>query len=168
MRHLLGGVAFAALLAAGLPAAAQTNGAASANPPPAASDQSAPGASHHTGMSSGHHQNATSGTSMEETGTKHKKHAAKHGKTMKMASRHQPSPADNKAEQLNREELERVQQNGARMPSSGSSTMPNAGTMPGTSKQPSNGTPFPNAGANTMPGTVTSGASPNSRVHSQQ
>jgi hypothetical protein len=150
MRHLLGGAAIAALLAAGLPAAAQTNGAAKSTPPAATSDQSAPG---NAGMSSGDHQNATSGATTDESGTKtkHKKHAAKHKgmkatKTTKTSARHQPSAADNMAEQLNREELDKVEQNG-RMPTSGTSSMPN--NTGGGAMQPANG-------ANSMPGTVTS------------
>lgn len=119
MRHLLGGVALAALLAAGLPAAAQTNDAA----PPAASGQN-------SGMSG--NQGATSGATTPESGAKHKKHAAKH-KAMKNAAARHTSPADNMAEQLNREELEKVQQNSSRMPASGSSTTPGAG---GADKMP--------------------------------
>jgi hypothetical protein len=111
MRHLLCGVALAALLAAGLPAAAQTKDAS----PPAS-----------TGMSSGEQQGGTTGAT--EPGTKGKKHAGKHKaktKATKTSAGHQRSP--DMAEQLNREELDRVQQGGGQMPASGTSS----GGMPG-------------------------------------
>jgi hypothetical protein len=130
MRYLLGGAAIAALLAAGLPAAAQNNETSPANPPSAATDQ-----------------NQNSATP-NEPGTKHRKHSGKHAaqhRSKNMAGRHHASPGDNIAEQLNREELQRVQQNGGKMPGSGSSMTPGAGTMPensgGGMQQPSNGTP---------------------------
>ena len=148
MRRLLGGAAFAALLAAGLPAAAQTAGGA----PPAASDQTAPATPHKPAMSSRQRSGtSTPAATSGETTAKGKKHAARH-KTM--AKRH-TSPADNMAEQLNREELEKVQRNSAPMPGSGTSERANPS---GAGAAPSNGTPFPDAGANSMPGTVTSGA----------
>lgn len=90
MRHLLGGVALAALLAAGLPAAAQTNGATQPN--------------------------AQTGASTDDTGTMAKGKHAKHQAT----ARQRASSDDNIAEQLNRQELQRITQNAA--PASGSTT----------------------------------------------
>jgi hypothetical protein len=94
MRHLLGGVAIAALLAAGLPAAAQNAGT---------DQQQAPATTHH--KATGKHM------------TKHPSQQAKAKKGAKGSSK------DNMAEELNRQELERVSQGAG---STGSGT-----TMPG-------------------------------------
>ncbi len=118
MRHLLAGVALAALLAAGSPAGAQTS-----TTPPAAPHQAKTAVPHHPAKS---------------------KHVVKH---KRMAKRH-TSPWDNAAERLNREEIERVQKNAAQTragaapaPVSGTSAAPSNGTpfpnagansMPGT------------------------------------
>jgi hypothetical protein len=95
MRHLLGGVAIAALLAAGLPAAAQNADT---------DQQQAPTTTHH--KNAGKHM------------TKHSSQQAKAKKGAKGSS------GDNMAEELNRQELERLSQGTSNMPASG-------GTMPG-------------------------------------
>ena len=93
MRHLLGGVAIAALLAAGLPAAAQNAGT---------DQQQAPAMTHH-GMA------------------KHKAmHSSQHARAKKGTS---ASSNDNMAEELNRQELDRLSQANSQMPASGT-TMP--------------------------------------------
>ena len=95
MRHLLGGVAIAALLAAGLPAAAQNAGT---------DEQQAPATTHH--KSTGKHM------------TKHPSQQARAKKGAKGSS------GDNMAEELNRQELERLSQGTSQMPASGTTTMP--------------------------------------------
>jgi hypothetical protein len=97
MRHLLGGVAIAALLAAGLPAAAQNAGT---------DQQQAPGTMQH------------------KSTTKHKaKHPSQHAQKTKAKKGAKASSKDNMAEELNRQELERVSQGTSQMPASGT-TMP--------------------------------------------
>jgi Flp pilus assembly protein TadB len=93
MRHLLGGVAIAALLAAGLPAAAQNAGT---------DQQQAPATTHH---------------SMHKA-----KHSSQHAQA-KAKKGARASSNDNMAEELNRQELERVSQGTSQMPASGT-TMP--------------------------------------------
>ncbi|MGO8918270.1 MAG: hypothetical protein ACLQJR_20415 [Stellaceae bacterium] len=96
MRYLLSGVALAALLATGLPTAAQTD-ATQPKTPPAASDQNTP---------------AMPGTKAKA------KHA---GKSASMAHRRGGRASEDKsAEELNRQELARLQQT----PNTGSSAMP--------------------------------------------
>lgn len=96
MRHLLGGVAIAALLAAGLPAAGQNAGT---------DQQQAPGTMQH------------------KSTAKHKaKQPGQHAQT-KAKKGAKASSQDNMAEELNRQELERVSQGAGQMPASGT-TMP--------------------------------------------
>jgi len=93
MRHLLGGVAIAALLAAGLPAAAQNAGT---------DQQQAPATTHHHAA-------------------KHKAmHSSQHAQAKKGT---RASSSDNMAEELNRQELDRLSQANSQMPASGT-TMP--------------------------------------------
>jgi hypothetical protein len=113
MRHLLGGVALAALLAAGLPAAAQNSSKTQPTTPPAASDQG--------GMSQSPAASDETGASTKAKG----KHAGRHHT---MASNRGASE-DNIAEELNRQELQKLQQ-GA--PSSGTSGEPSMNAQPGT------------------------------------
>jgi len=111
MRHLLGGIALAALLAAGLPAAAQTSSTRQPTTPPATSAQSG---------------TSQSQVAADETGTSTKakgKHAAKHHTMAQRGG----SSEDNIAEELNRQELEKLQQG---TPTSGTSAQP--GGMSGT------------------------------------
>jgi len=135
MRHLLSGVALAALLAAGLPAAAQTNGTPQPKTPPASSDQNTsvtpnkPRAGGQAGMSSSEGQSGTSQPADATGGpaTKAKSKHAHAGKDKKMASAHRrggSAPGDNMAEELNRQELAKVQQGSSPPPSAGSSAMP--------------------------------------------
>lgn len=109
MRHLLGGVALAALLAAGLPAAAQTNGT-QPQTPPAASNQSG---------------TSQSAAATDEPATKAKnKHA---GKNKSMAAAHKRggmAAEDNMAEELNRQELAKVEQGSSPGQGSGSTATP--------------------------------------------
>ncbi|HWI25638.1 MAG TPA: hypothetical protein VN668_01630 [Stellaceae bacterium] len=154
MRHLLGGIAVAALLAAGLPAAAQMSN--TAHQPPLLSSPPAPRAQNAAPAQSAQAQNDTStepqsGTSTaqqpapsaaepapgatnggtEGQSTQPAQHkpakAAKRGAhhaTQKVAqNRH---AEDNMAEQLNQQELQRVQQGST---SSSGSTAPAGSTM---------------------------------------
>jgi hypothetical protein len=99
MKHLLGGVALAALLTAGLPAMAQTD-SSSGKQPPAASPSAG------TAPQSG----TTTAGNMERVGS---------------GAKHKASPTDNMAEQLNKKELQRVE-NGGGQPMSGTSQPPAA------------------------------------------
>lgn len=112
MRHLLAGVALAALLAAGLPAAAQTRGAAQPNTPPAASQTPPASPGDADTMPSAGQSGASRAA---EPATKAKgKHAAKSpGEAHRRIS---SSPDDNIAEDLNRQELARLQQDSTRTP----------------------------------------------------
>lgn len=101
MRHLLGGVAIAALLAAGLPAAAQNTGT---------DQQTAPSEQHHPAMSG--------------------KHATKRAHHAQSASKKGASQ-DNMAEELNRQELQRIAQGGGGQAPGSGTTAPAPGMMPG-------------------------------------
>jgi hypothetical protein len=168
MRHLVGGIAVAALLAAGLPAAAQMSTTAHqppllSNPPAPRAPKAAPGASGQSGTSTPQAQTGTStaqqpapssaepvpsatngGMEGQSTNPQHPatraktgkatpgKHMAKRGAhhgTQKMAQNRTNAAQDNMAEQLNRQELQRVEQ-GSSMPGSGSSA---PGGSPATS-----------------------------------
>lgn len=154
MRHLLGGIAVAALLAAGLPAAAQMSN--TAHQPPLLSSPPAPRASQAAPAPSAQAQPGTSteaqnGTStaqqpapssaeptpsatnggMEGQSTPPTQH--KPGKTAKRPAHHPAQKMaqnhhaeDNMAEQLNQQELQRVQQGAT---SSSGSTAPAGSTM---------------------------------------
>jgi hypothetical protein len=128
MRHLFGGVAIAALLAAGLPAAAQTSSTDQQNAPAAAPSQSAPmpkgDMQHMKGMSnSGTSEAAKPGVKKSakmpghHRAAKAKTHEARQALAHKRGGR---APEDNMAEELNRQELQRVSQ-GAQTPGSGTS-----------------------------------------------
>jgi hypothetical protein len=146
MRHVLGGVALAALLAAGLPAAAQTNGT-QPKTPPAASNQDTPvtpnnegvssspadtrsttkpGPSGASGMSSSPDQSGSSQLSAapDEPAAKAKgKHAGKN-KSMATAHKRGAAAGDNMAEELNRQELAKLEQGSSPGQGSGSSATP--------------------------------------------
>jgi hypothetical protein len=117
MRQFLSGAALAALLAAGLPAAAQTGGTAQPNTPPASASQPTPAAPAHRDMSSNPGRTGASQASdaAGEPRTKAKsKHAAKHRSLARRKA--SSSPNDNVAEALNRQELAKIQQASTRMP----------------------------------------------------
>ena len=107
MRHLLGGVAIAALLAAGLSAHAQTSGTDRQKPAPSASSGAQSGAT----------------TPSDTTGQTGKAKTGKHAGKSKhaMTRRGGTSPEDNMAEELNRRELENVMRSAGQAPSSGTS-----------------------------------------------
>jgi hypothetical protein len=111
MRHLLGGVAIAALIAAGLPAMAQTSSTDRPTSAPSATNTPQSGA-----------------TMPSDTGDqpKAKKHTGKNRGAQAMTQRRGGSPQDNIAEELNRQELQRVEQGGGAQPRSGTTQ----GTMP--------------------------------------
>ncbi len=167
MKHLLSGVALAALLTAGLPALAQTSGS-DKQPPAAQSGTSATGASPsmpadtdsaQSGATTGATSNAPTGPAKKAkapaaadaqsgssaTGAKTSvpagtdsaqsgatmpsdssatsgKHAPKSGG----AAKHSQSASDNMADELNRQELQRVQ-SGGQTTGSGQSQPPSAG-----------------------------------------
>jgi hypothetical protein len=154
MKHLLSGVALAALLAAGLPAIAQTSSGDGAKQPaapqsgtaatgsstsmPAGTDNrqsgatTAPSADAATGSAkksktpaaadaqSGTTATGSGATTSSDSIDKSSKSARKGG-----AAKHESSASDNMAEQLNREELRRVQ-NGSQTSGSGQSQAPAA------------------------------------------
>src|SRR5713101_3229743 len=165
MKHLLSGVALAALLTAGLPALAQTSGS-DKQPPAAQSGTSTTGAG--TSMPAGT-DNAQSGattgaTSNAPTAPAKKAPAAadaqsgtaatgaktsvpagtdsaqsgatmpsdssatsgKHARKSGAAAKHEPSASDNMADELNRQELQRVQ-SGGQTTGSGQSQPPRRG-----------------------------------------
>ncbi|HEX9489597.1 MAG TPA: hypothetical protein VF930_04875 [Stellaceae bacterium] len=123
MKHLLSGVALAALLTVGLPALAQTS--SSDKPPPAApSDTSTTGAK--TSMPAGNDSTQSGATSPSDSTDKSGKHARKRG----AAAKHERSASDNMAEELNRQELQRVQ-SGGQTTGSGQSQAPGAGQTQG-------------------------------------
>jgi hypothetical protein len=111
MKHLLSGVALAALLTAGLPAIAQT-GSGTAKPAAAQSGTTATGAKSSTAADTDSARSGAS-TSPESTGTS--------SNSAGTGAKHRASPSDNMAEQLNREELQRVENGGQ---ASGSSQSP--------------------------------------------
>lgn len=134
MRHLFGGVAIAALLAAGLPAAAQTNSTDQQNAPSAAPSQSAPMSQgdmqHMKGMWKSGTSSDTSASESAKPGVKKtaktpghhraakaKTHEARQAMVHKRGGR---APEDNMAEELNRQELQKVGQ-GGQTPGSGTS-----------------------------------------------
>jgi hypothetical protein len=116
MKHLFSGIALAALLAAGAPALAQSNSAKQ----PAASPSAG----------------ASTSTTTQQSGTTTPPGATERSsKSAGTGMKHQSSPSDNMAEQLNREELERVQ-HGGQTSGSGQSQSPAAtpsGSAGGTS-----------------------------------
>jgi hypothetical protein len=172
MKHLLSGVALAALLTAGLPAMAQTSSGDSAKQPPAAqSGTAATGAS--TSMPAGtdaRQSGSTTAPSADTSTGPAKKSKAPAGadaqsgtaatgaksstagetdsarsgtstpsdsmdrssKSGKSGAKHQASASDNMAEQLNREELQRVQNGG--QPTSGTSQAPSAAPPTGSTR----------------------------------
>jgi hypothetical protein len=160
MRHLLGGVAIAALIAAGLPAMAQTSSTDRPVSAPKATNQNTPMTPGNEGQNASptdqRHPSTSnqltntpqSGATMpSETGTqtgesKAGKHAGKHRGTQAMASERRggSSAQDNMAEELNRKELERVEQG----------TQPGSGTTQST--MPQNAAPSNNA-TSASPGT---------------
>ena len=114
MRYLLGGVAIAALIAAGMPAMAQTSSTQRPSSAPSATNQNTP----------------QSGATMpSDTGEQPKagKHAGKHHGMQSTAQRRGGSSQDNIAEELNRQELQRIEQGTASGSTQG--TMPQ-NTMP--------------------------------------
>jgi hypothetical protein len=151
MRYLLGGVAIAALIAAGLPASAQTSSTDRPTSAPRATNQNTPMTPGNEGQNASptdqRHPSTSnqltntpqSGATMpSDTGsqTKAGKHAGKNRGSQAMAERRSANSAqDNMAEELNRQELQRVEQGGAQ-PGSGTTqgTMPQGGTQ-GTAPQ---------------------------------
>ena len=108
MKHLLSGVALAALLTAGLPALAQT-GTDSSQQPAA----------------------AQSGTTNPQSGvTSSSESMDKSSKSAKSGRKHQASPSDHMAGQLNKQELQRVENGG--QPMSGTSQPPAAAPSAGS------------------------------------
>jgi hypothetical protein len=122
MKHLLSGVALAALLTAGLPVLAQTT--STDKPSPAAPSTTGAKSSMPTGTDS-----AQSGaTSPSDSTGKSGKHARRSG----AAAKHGQSPSDNMAEELNRQELQRMQSGGQTTTGSGQSQAPGAGQTQGS------------------------------------
>ncbi len=119
MKHLLSGVALAALLTAGLPALAQTSGS-DKQPPAAQSGTSTTGAK--TSVPAGTDSAQSGATTPSDSTGKSGKQARKSG----AAAKHSQSASDNMAEELNRQELRRVQ-SGAQTTGSGQSQAPGAG-----------------------------------------
>ena len=102
MKHLLSGVALAALLTAGLPVMAQTSSDSTKQPPA-----------------------AQSGTAARQSGSTTSSDAMdKSSKSAKSGGKHEASASDHMADQLNKQELQRVQ-NGDQ-PTSGTSQPPAA------------------------------------------
>lgn len=131
MKHLLSGVAIAALIATSLPAWAQANSPDQTRQAPSSgAARSSPGPS--TGMSAP--------SAGKATGRAEKRAAAK-----KRGGR---SPEDNMAEELNRQELERVTQGGGQTTTgSGATEMPNTGAA-GVGDKSSAGAAAPAASGN--------------------
>jgi hypothetical protein len=138
MRHLLlGGVAIAALVAAGLSAAAQTSTTdrtSGAQTGATATGQAgtSSGASSRSGATTPSDTSAQTGTSTSKS-----KHSAKAKRTKgeQAMAQHRGgrSPEDTMAEELNRQELQKLQQSAGQLPSSGTSTQgPTQTPAPGT------------------------------------
>lgn len=128
MKHLLSGVALAALLTTALPAMAQTSSSGtSANPQSGAT---------------------TPSDSMGKSS----------GSGGKSAAKHRSTPSDNMAEELNRQELQRVQSGG--QAASGNSQAPSAAApASGQSQAPITPGAAPSGGASSAGGTEGSGTS---------
>lgn len=148
MKQLLSGIAVAALVAAGTPALAQTmdNASPQTTTPPGASDDS----SQQTTMPQG--TGAESGATTPSTGQEHaKKHAAHRNHKSSSQAR---AGGNNIAEQLNREELQRVTSNSGSSTNTGAGTSAPSNTMPGGSNTMPSGTVEPapvNPGATGSP-----------------
>jgi hypothetical protein len=119
MKHLLSGVALAALLTAGLPALAQTS-SSDKQPPSAQSGTSTTGAK--TSVPAGTDSAQSGATTPSDSTGKSGKPPRKSG----AAAKHTQSASDNMAEELNRQELQRVQ-SGGQTTGSGQSQAPGAG-----------------------------------------
>jgi FtsZ-interacting cell division protein ZipA len=119
MKYLLGSVAIATLIVAGLPASAQSN----------TSDQSTTSTQSSTSNQAGTSNQSTQSVQPTAGNAKHAaKQTAERPRHAKSQTRVTRSSDDNMAEELNRKELERLSQNN----NQGSSQMP-AGGQSGTS-----------------------------------
>src|SRR6185437_9272008 len=105
MKYVLSGVALAALIAAGLPALAQnsTPRTTTPMPPPATSAAPAGAAQQNNAMPS-----AGQGMDNQSSGMSSQSSGMSSGTGNARSAHHGRSPQDNMAEQLNREELQRV------------------------------------------------------------
>ncbi|HEX7966588.1 MAG TPA: hypothetical protein VF502_00100 [Stellaceae bacterium] len=122
MKHLLGGVAIAALITAGAPAWAQNSNVSQSKQAPQAETQSGTSSTGTSTSMPAATDNAPSGatTPSDSTG-KAGKHA---GTARSLKAQRGTSPEDNMAEELNRQELQRVTQGSGQTTGSGQTQAP--------------------------------------------